>query len=184
MFSLSEDKTKLNETIPEEFQLGDWFEIDNILHISSGEFESSNDFVVCNHETQEEIAEIEMTNDMINGELIDPVFEAYEKDQDLRDHKQAIIYGQLFEKGSFSFKTIETDKLFDESKLKVSLIKWDGLKLIDAIEYDGETYNVDGVDTLIKWDGLKLIDAIEYDGETYNVDGVDTMNKSESCWID
>tara|TARA_B110000196_G_C20772172_1_gene487101 strand:+ start:422 stop:535 length:114 start_codon:yes stop_codon:yes gene_type:complete len=31
---------------------------------------------------------------------------------------------------------------------------------------------------------LKVQHAIEFDGETYNVGGGDTMGKSQACWID
>ena len=40
--------------------------------------------------------------------------------------------------------------LIDASKLKVSLTNWSGLKLIHAIEYDGETYCASGGDTIGK----------------------------------
>ena len=147
MFAWHEDKVKLEKSIPEEFHLGEWHEINDIEHQCCGEFEKSNVLTVYDADTNEEIAEIDMTDDLITGEIDDPA-KTYK--ETATTSSLTLFYGQSFEKGGFPYETIETDKPFDASKLKVSLTNWSGLKLIHAIEYDGESYCASGGDTIGK----------------------------------
>ena len=65
-----------------------------------------------------------------------------EVSQDL-EKDVSVLYGQQFNKGSFSFGPIESDQPFDPSKLRIKCSCWDDIQIITAIEYQGEIYYVE-----------------------------------------
>ena len=138
------DREEANEkfNVPKKYQLPDWYEIDDIEHLCSAEFEISNVFHVTDEETGEDIAEVPMKDDMI-ASLVNP----FEHSKTWKKKNKVVVYGQSFEKGGFPFETIETDEPFDASKLKANCTEWDGLKMIHSITYDGNEYCCEGGDT-------------------------------------
>ena len=152
----NEDKDKLNESIPKEFQINEyWHDLDNIEHINGAEYASSNYLYVYEykehlkssnifHTQGKEIAEIPIEDVPIDS-TSDPVQELIESKGTLKN--DVIVYGQSFEKGGWDYETIETDKPFDISKLSVSVTKWDDMQIIDSIIYDGECLCNEGGDT-------------------------------------
>ena len=133
--------------IPKKFQIDEyWHDLDAIDHLCSVEYEGSNSFIVTDLETDEEVATIDMESIPIK-ETINPFLRGMVKNE----HKgKFVVYGQSFEKGSFSFQEIETDKPFDKSLLQVVLVEWDTLKFVESIVYDGEEYANEDGDTIGK----------------------------------
>ena len=153
-----DDKEELNKTIPKEYQIDKyWHDLDDIDHIDTVEFESSNVLIVTDAKTGETVAEINMTDDKL-GAVCNAESDAYENDEELFDGKKVIVYGQSFEKGGFNFENLVIDEPFDESKVKFDVSIWDDLKLVDAVNYG--------------------------DDITLNVEGGDTTGKSMAMWID
>lgn len=150
-----DDKDELNNDIPEEHQIEEmWHDLDDVDHICSVEFESSNVLVVEDAKTGKTVAEIEMTEDKL-GSVCDPLsLLTYDDDGDLIDpdtgEMMNLVYGQSFEKGGFNFETIKTNEPFDASKLKFNITTWSTMKLVHAVEYDGEDYGAEGGDTIGK----------------------------------
>lgn len=142
MWSWDHDEKNADGSIPEKYQLPEWWEVDDIDHLNTVEFEIGNVLVVDDAKTNETVAEIEMTEDMI-GSVHDPL-----DDEDTTG--KSVVYGQSFEKGGFPFETLVTDTPFDPSKLKFELTIWNDLKLVHAITYDGQTLSPEGGDTIGK----------------------------------
>ena len=152
-----EEKDELNKTVPKEFQIDEyWHDMDNIEHLNGVEYASSN--MVYVHDVSEvpedsfdqgkEVAEIPIEEISI-GEMNDPVANAIDENPNgkIANGDEYVVYGQSFEKGGWDYETIETDKPFDISKLKVDVTIWDNLKIVTSFIYDGEYYCNDGGDT-------------------------------------
>ena len=155
------DKEEQNKSIPEEFQINEyWHDLDNIEHINGAEYASSNYLYVHEYKKYPKSSNIFHTQGKEIGEypidevtidsITDPVTDATNEDGEIANGDEVIVYGQSFEKGSWDYETIETDKPFDISKLSVSITMWDNLKIIDSITYDGECYGNNGGDTMGK----------------------------------
>ena len=144
----SYDHYEKNEdgTIPLEYQLPEWWEVDDIEHMSTVEFHDTNVLYVEDAKTGETVAEIAMTEDLL-GTVSDPMGDGV-CGVDTTD--TAIVYGQSFEKGGFNFETLKTDEPFDASKVKFNVTAWDTLKLVDAVVYDGDALCVEDGDTIGK----------------------------------
>ena len=152
-YMMDGDHDVINEDgfIPKDYQLPIWYEVDDIEHMFTVEFADGQCLCVEDAKTGETVAEIKLTDDLL-GRVHNPF-------ADNNDFKgKSVVYGQTFEKGGFPFENLVTDEPFDVSKLKFNVTEWDNLKLVDTIEYDGQSLCVEG-------------------------DG-DTMEKSQACWID
>lgn len=140
-----DDKEELNKTIPEEFQINEyWHDMDEIEHMFSVEFESSNVLIIEDAKTGETVAEINMTEDLM-GDVHNPFAEnnAWKGDN-------AVVYGQSFEKGGFNFMTLQTDEPFDASKVKFNVTEWSTLKLVNSVDYGGMILPAEDGDTIGK----------------------------------
>ena len=149
-YMLDWDHDEINDsgTIPEEFQLPNWYDVDDIEHVCSIEFTSLNTLTVTDITNQKdgdniwvgkEIAEIKMSEDKI-GELLD------EESDKISNNDDYIVYGQSFEKGSCSFEILETDEPFNASKLKFDVAVWNDLQFVTGINYDGESLSNEGME--------------------------------------
>ena len=143
MWSWGHDEMNEDGSIPEKYQLPEWWEVDDIEHLNAVEFEIGNCIVVEDAETRDTVLEVEMTEDRI-GSIYDPIKEGV----DATD--KAIVYGQSFEKGGWNFETLETKEPFDLQKLKFELTVWNDLKLVHALTYEDHTLNVADGDTIGK----------------------------------
>jgi hypothetical protein len=143
MWTWDHDEKNADGSIPEEFQLPEWWEVDDIEHLSTVEFESSNHLIVNDASTGEVVAEIAMTEDLI-GSIHDPIAQTVLKPD------QAIVYGQSFEKGGFNFESLEVTEPFDPSKMKFELTVWDSIKLVHAVTYGDQTLSSSDGDTVGK----------------------------------
>jgi hypothetical protein len=122
-----------NLIIPKKFQLPEWYELDDILHLNSLEFDPLNWLLVENDTTDQKVAEIFMEEHII-GEMHNPIL----GQMDL--NARVLVYGQSFEKGCFDFGTLTTDEPFDASNVKINITQWDGIKVIDSIVYNDESF--------------------------------------------
>jgi len=148
-----ETKDMWNAQTPDEFQINDyWHDIDNLYHQCSVEFADGN-IIEVNDITNIEsnsiamwnaptVAEINMTDEVI-GNVFNPIAKE-------TDGETAIVFGQSFEKGSFYFDELITDKPFDASLIKLNVDIWDTLKLVESISYDGQVLYAQGGDTITK----------------------------------
>ena len=152
-----EDKDEFNKSIPEEFQINEyWHDLDDIEHMNGAEYASSNYAYV--HEdkgmsTQSELVGEFPIEDVPIETTFDPVDFATDEDgMMLNDtkHDEVIVYGQSFEKGGWDYEQIVTDKPFDISKLSVGITIWDNLKIITSIYYEDKCYGNIGGDTMGK----------------------------------
>jgi len=144
-----DEKEELNKSIPEEFQINEyWHDMEDIEHTNGAEYASSNYLYV--HEYKEDqdgtyhnqgiqIGEYPI-DDITIDSTSDPVADATNEDGEITNGDEVIVYGQSFEKGSWEYEEIETDEPFDISKLTVSVTIWDNLKIVDSINYNGECY--------------------------------------------
>jgi hypothetical protein len=140
-----DDKEELNKTIPKEFQIDTyWHDLDNIEHLCTVEFETSNVIIVEELKTGKQVVEIAMSDDLL-GDVNNPF-------ADNNDWKgeNAVVYGQSFEKGGFDFENLIIDEPFDASKLKLNVSEWDTMKLVNGISYDGQVLYAQGGDTIGK----------------------------------
>ncbi len=133
MFSWDRNEVVDKYNIPEKYQLKDWNEIDDLAHLNGPEFVKDYSLINVLDEEGEPITEINITEDMIEVEDEPLVSE------DIKN-KVAVVYGQQWNKGTFSFGPIETDETFDSSKLKISCTRWQNLIIISQIEYEDRIY--------------------------------------------
>ena len=142
-YMFSWDKPELIEkySIPEKFQLQDWNELDDLAHLNGPEIMEENTILEVNdYDSSDKISEIVITNEMLEVE------DEPEVSEELIKEVQC-VYGQAFNKGRFIYGPIESDKPFDSTKLKMNCSDWDGQIILNYIEYDGETYYLEGEDT-------------------------------------
>ena len=146
----NDDKEELNKSIPEEFQIDEyWHDMDNIEHINGAEYASSNYVYV--HEDKGESAQAELVGEFpIEDVPIDNSLDPVETFEKFIPDDKVIVYGQSFEKGGWDYEQIETDEPFDISKLSVGITIWDNLKIIDSIHYEDKCYGNIGGDTMGK----------------------------------
>lgn len=153
-----ETKDKWNAQTPVEFQINDyWHDIDNLYHQCSVEFADGNILEVKDITDVEPfsmamsdapiVAEINMTEELV-GFCDTPIMNNI---IDISSgNKCGIVYGQSFEKGSFYFDDLITNKPFDASLLKFNLSEWDAIRIVDSISYDGQVLYAQGGDTMSK----------------------------------
>jgi hypothetical protein len=167
MLDWNHDEINDSGTIPEEDQLPNWYEVDDIDHMCTIEFADTNTltvFDVTNKKDElwswgEEIAEIAMTENKIDSVGDETAIIKIEEEWNELppSNDEYIVYGQSFEKGSVVFETLETKEPFDASKLKFNISKWNDLYLVNSLSYDGV--------------------------ELENM-GMEGFGKSMACWID
>ena len=147
-YMLSGDHDEINNTgtIPEEYQLPIWHELDNVSHMSSVVFCNSNTLTVLDVtnlgdnaylEEGKEIAKIIMTDDMIGDLKVNAV--------KLLDDEY-IVYGASNDSGSCKFELLEIDEPFDASKLKFNVSAWNDFKLVIGINYNGVSLSNQGME--------------------------------------
>ena len=137
MFSWDKDEIAKQYSIPGKYHLRDWNELDDLCHLNGPEFiEDSTYFELIDIDTQESLSEILIKEEMLEIEDEPEVSQDLEKDV-------SVLYGQQYNKGSFSFGPIESDQPFDPSKLRIKCSCWDDIQIITAIEYQGEIYYVE-----------------------------------------
>ena len=133
MFSWDRNEVVDKYNIPEKYQLKDWNEIDDLAHFNGPELVKDYSLINVLDEEGEPITEINITEDMIQVDDEPLVSE------DIKN-KVAVVYGQQWNKGTFSFGPIETEETFDSSKLKISCSRWQNLIIITQIEYEDRIY--------------------------------------------
>ncbi len=120
-------------SIPEKYQLPNWYEIDDVFHTDALEYADMQWIDVLDCETNELVAEA------INITTIS-IINTNDAEQEHRDANPefdgAYVFGQSFEKGAWEYE-LETDKPFDISKLKANVSEWSGVLLVEALVYDG-----------------------------------------------
>jgi len=119
-------------TIPEKYQLGDWYECDDVMHEYALEYYDGNRIDVMDAETKEYVVEgVDVTTLAVNKLTCK---EQEHKDAN-PDFDGSYVYGQHFEKAGWDYE-METDKPFDITKLKVNVSLWCDLQLVNSLVYD------------------------------------------------
>jgi hypothetical protein len=146
MLDDNHDKINNSGTIPEEYQLPIWYELNNISQVSSVIFCSSNTLTVLDVsklsendylEKGKEVARIEMTNDMIGNSDTNPV-------QIMNE--EYVVYGASNDTGFCKFELLETNEPFNASELKFCLSSWNKFKLVMGINYNGQDLANEGME--------------------------------------
>ena len=147
-YMLDDDHDKINKsgTIPEEYQLPVWYELNNVGHVSSAIFCNSNTLTVLDVtkldenvyiEKGTEVAKIEMTDDMIGNSDVNTM--------KLTD-EEYVVYGASNDTGFCKFELLKTDEPFESSKLKFYVSAWNKFKLVMGINYNGEDLDNEGME--------------------------------------
>lgn len=137
MFSWDRDEVIEKYNISEKYHLKEWNELDDLAHINGPEFVKDSTYIdVIDDETKDKILEFLITEENLEIE------EEPEVPQEL-ENKLTVVYGQQWNKGTFSFGPIESEEPFDPSKLKIKCSCWEDLQIITHIEYEGEFYGVE-----------------------------------------
>ena len=127
------DERNRDGTIPEKYQLNDWFNYSNVMHEYALEYDDGNTIDVMDTETNEYVATgIDITTLAIDNRKDDE--DEYRTANE--DFDGGFIFGQGFDKSAWEFE-LETDKPFDVTKLKVNVSVWDSLLLVNSLTYDG-----------------------------------------------
>ena len=136
MFSWDKPEVVEEYKIPEKFQLQkkDWSELDDLAHLNGPEIINNDSSIeIIDHESNKKISEVIIKNEMIEIE------EEPEVPEELITKVQC-VYGQAWAKGNFTYGPIESNNPFDIKKLKINCAVWDGILILNNIEYDGENY--------------------------------------------
>jgi hypothetical protein len=163
MMAWDRDESNKEFKVPKKYQLPEWYECDDIEHLTAGEFALGNVFYV--DDANEEITgmgslpllhEIEMKDNLINKKI-----NPFTLDDKWKNPEKEVVFGQSFEKGNWTYEVIETDKPFDVSKFKCNVTYFEDIMLIHSIEYDGKEYCNEGGDSIGKSQGFWIADKDE-----------------------
>lgn len=147
-YMLDDDHDKINKsgTIPKEYQLPIWYELNNVGYVSSAIFCNSNILTVLDVtkldenvyiEKGKEVARIEMTDDMVSDSDVNTM--------KLKD-EEYVVYGASNDTGFCKFELLETKEPFDSSKLKFYVSYWNNFRLITGINYNGDDLGNEGME--------------------------------------
>lgn len=142
------------DDIDESLCLGEWYDIDNIEHMTGASYDSTTHITVEN-DSGEEIFSMPVTQlDSIPGceEIIQ---NEYGFDSDDQTH-EFVFMAYSAEKGSFGGLSVPVNE-FDPKKLKITVRQIEGFELIDSISYDHP--------------------------DTTDSDDYSTSGKSWECWL-
>lgn len=124
--------------VPEElrpFEMGSWYDCDNIEHCSGAEFGGS--WIYVDDENGNEVWQVELGHDLTDlGCEIDCFCE-----EDIGEHctkDNAVFVGQSFEKGQFFEASLDLTQPFDPAKFKFTYSELGGWSILNGVEYDGE----------------------------------------------
>ena len=142
MFNWGDDR---NEGIPEKYQLREGYEHDDVFHSYSVEFVKGQMVEVIDSKTEETIAEIELTDVLVN-KITCPETDfknkqnPHKEDTDEYDNWEqsySLLFWQNHEKGWWGW-LLETDEIFDVNKLSVDVDLWCSTKIVNVFIYDGK----------------------------------------------
>ena len=152
MLDTNHDKINDSGAIPKKFQLPIWQRVNNISQISSVVFCNSNSLTVIDvtnlsekilYEEGREIAKITLTDGKIGDSDV-----GAGKLQNLRN--EYVVYGASNDTGFCKFELLETNKPFDETKLKFDLTSWNKFKLLAGVKYCEDSVGIEGMEILTK----------------------------------
>ena len=151
------------DTVPEEHQLPDWFNIDNLKH--GNNIQIGDGFIrVENAETDEEICIVDLEDEETKV-TYDELDVRKEVDKD-----DCIFYGQSYEKGGWYYEEFEIEGEFDPSKLSFTAEYFSDWAYLTQLKYEGaETFEGDGIISMEDNDGT--IKSESYWIETIDEDG-------------
>jgi hypothetical protein len=137
--------------IPAEHQFaegGAWFEVDNIIHESGVELNSSCVIQVTDADGDEVWSSALDIETLINaGVTVNCLGDFYVHEQ---PDGTAVFMGQSTEKGTFFAAEFSSDEPFDPANLSLGYFDVDGWDISAAISYEGEDLDNEGGDTIGK----------------------------------
>jgi hypothetical protein len=128
--------------IDEAFSLYPWFERDNLIHTYGVEFSGSNSITVTEELSSDTILECDLDHDWVKDAswVINDKSHVLEKDT-------VLLTCVSWEKGTWEYELIETEKPFDQSKLEFYLYHIDGMFIVDHLRYEGIELSCDEAST-------------------------------------
>lgn len=130
--------------VPEDlrpFDMGSWYDCDNIEHCSGAEFGGS--WITVYDENGNAVWEQDLGH---NLEDVGCEIECFcnEEVEDYVNADTAVFVGQNFEKGTFFDAQIDLTEPFDPAKFKFTYSELAGWPILNTVEYNGE--ELDGAD--------------------------------------
>ena len=143
MFNWDDDDK--NDGIPEKYQLREGYEHSDVMHEYTVEFAEGQMIDVEDTKNEKTIAEIKLT-DVLVDKTTCPESDFRDKqnpheegtdESDYWEQPYALLFWAYNEKGWWGW-LLETDEVFDATKLKVDIQLWSSLKLVSGFSYDGK----------------------------------------------
>ena len=132
------------ESVPPEHNLHPWYERDECLHINAPEFCDQNVLTITDAHSGEVIIEDSIFEDRFqdNAWVLD-------SDEETIPNLNGggLLYCMSVEKGYYEFDDIETDQLFDLSKLTFYLHKINGSFMLSHMKYGNQELSVVSAET-------------------------------------
>ena len=144
-FSTSTERQSIEQKIPKQFHLPEWWEIDDISHLYAAEFHPSNWLQAIDWGNGETLYQIEL------GSLqCDQIIRVRSLRVSNFETENSVIFGQSFEKGEFDYGTLNLNLPFNPRKLTFNIVEWDEIHLLQSLEYEGERFDQVAGDTVTK----------------------------------
>ena len=131
--------------VPEEYRFiqdGSWYECDDLAHSCGVEMSAGCWLRVTDDLSGETLLETELDPEILAAAGVG--FEEFESVEVETSRDRAIFVGQNFEKGLFFETEVEITEPFDPGKLQFSFSTYDGWRVFNSLEYNGE--ELDGQD--------------------------------------
>lgn len=124
--------------VPEDlrpFEMGSWYDCDNIEHCSGAEFGGA--YITVTDEKGNAVWEKDLGHNLEDEGCEIECFCSEDVD-DYIDAETAVFVGQSFEKGGFFEADLELKQSFDPSKFKFTYSDIANWSILNSVEYDGE----------------------------------------------
>lgn len=124
---------------------GSWYDVDDICHENGCEADGACWITVEDLLENKDIWQSTLDLDDLAEQGVDTQQHGHYRPSEQEPNDSYIFTGQSFEKGTFFSGIVRITQPFDPSKLAISWNDCDGWRLIDGVDYDGQS--VDGHDS-------------------------------------
>jgi len=124
--------------VPEDlrpFEMGSWYDCDNIEHCSGAEFGGA--YITVTDEKNNDVWNEDLGHNLEDHGCEIECFCSEDVDNYI-DEETAVFVGQSFEKGGFFEAELYLKEPFDPAKFKFTYSELAGWPVLNAVEYDGE----------------------------------------------
>lgn len=137
--------------VPTKYQIGNWYEIDELLHLNSVEYSDANLLTIDGITTpsiEVELGDMELVSD--REDVMACGADGLFLNKSLNDANKVVCYGQSWDKGSWDYGKLEIDHIVDISKFRYDISLWDNIWIVNGLSYGDVSLDNQGGDSMGK----------------------------------